>query len=258
VKATILGCGPSGGVPLIGGVWGACDPNEPRNRRNRASIVVQHQDTSILVDTSPDLRAQLLSADIKSIDAIIWTHAHADHINGIDDVRALNRLAGRALDGWGSPETLAHIQRSFGYVFEPMAEGRGFYKPALNPREIAGPFVIGAISVMPFDQDHGFSRTLGFRFGPVAYSTDVMQLSDDALDILTGVEIWIVDCFQLGPHRTHANLDQVLTWRDRVRPVLTVLTHMDSSLDYHDLARRLPDNVVPAHDGLIVEAKSQI
>ncbi len=258
MKVTILGCGPSGGVPLIGGVWGACDPSEPRNRRTRASIVVQHQDTAILVDTSPDMRAQLLSADIKSVDAIVWTHAHADHINGIDDVRSLNRLAGHALDGWGSSATLAHIQRSFGYVFEPMAEGRGFYKPALNPREINGPFVIGAIPITPFDQDHGFSRTLGFRFGSVAYSTDVMQLSDDALDILAGVEIWIVDCFQLGPHRTHATLDQALAWRERVRPALTVLTHMDSSLDYRDLARRLPDGVIPAHDGLIVEAKSQI
>ncbi len=258
MKATILGCGPSGGVPLIGGVWGACDPNEPRNRRSRASIVVQHHDTSVLVDTSPDMRAQLLSADIRSIDAIVWTHAHADHINGIDDVRALNRLAGCTIDGWGNAATLAHIQRSFGYVFEPMVEGRGFYKPGLNPREINGPFTIGAIAITPFDQDHGFSHTLGFRFGPLAYSTDVMRLTDEALDLLAGIDVWIVDCFQMSLHRTHAHLDQVLAWRDRVKPRLTVLTHMDSSLDYHSLAERLPEGVIPAYDGLIVEAESQI
>jgi phosphoribosyl 1,2-cyclic phosphate phosphodiesterase len=254
MKITILGCGPSGGVPRIGNDWGACDPAEPRNRRRRASILVQQDDTTILVDTSPDMRMQLLDAGIGWLDAIIWTHAHGDHLNGIDDVRSVNRAMDRPIDAYATPETLDLIEKRFGHVFQPVVPGKGYYKPTLIRHEVREKFHIGNIEIDPIVQDHGFgTTTLGLRFGRAAYSTDVVNLSEAALDQLSDLDLWIVDCLGDTPHPTHAHLDQVLAWRERVKPRQMILTHMDIGLDYQTLRQKLPAGMVPAYDGLALE-----
>ena len=251
---TVLGCGTSGGVPLIGNDWGLCDPTEPRNRRRRVSILVEQGGTTLLVDTSPDMRAQLLDANVQSLSAVLWTHAHADHMNGIDDLRSVNRMMKAPLNVWGDAATLAHVRRSFGYVFEPMSSKTDFfYKPLLIPNEIDGPFKIGPIPVLPFTQDHGFGHTLGFRFGPIAYSTDVVRLDDAAFEALAGVDVWIVDCLREDPAPTHSHLARTLEWINRVKPRRAILTHMGEKLCYVDLLKRLPAGVEPGYDGLILD-----
>jgi phosphoribosyl 1,2-cyclic phosphate phosphodiesterase len=244
-------------VPLIGNDWGACNPDNPRNRRLRVSILVEKGQTRLLVDTSPDLRQQLLAADVARLEAVLFTHAHADHVNGIDDLRAVNRRIRAPLDIYGSAETIQDLRRRFDYVFEGVRPGHGYYKPVLVPHEATGPFTVGEIDVVPFEQDHGFSATTGFRFGPVGYSTDVVRLSETALALLEGMELWIVDCLRYEPHETHSNLETALGWIDRVKPRRTVLTHMNYTVDYDDLAARLPAGVVPAHDGMVLEVLDQ-
>ncbi|HEV7995415.1 MAG TPA: MBL fold metallo-hydrolase [Stellaceae bacterium] len=253
MKVTILGCGASTGVPAIGPDWGRCDPCDPRNRRRRASVLVEIGPVSILIDTSPDLREQLIDARVGRLDAVVMTHAHADHLHGIDDLRALNRLMGQEIPLWADTKTLAEIRRRFGYVFDPPSEPGRFYKPCLVAHEISGPFAIDGIEITPFAQDHGFSTTLGFRIGPMAYSTDVVELDDTAFAALAGVELWIVDCFRRAPHPTHSHLDKTLGWIARVGPRRAVLTHMEQSLDYRELCAELPAGVEPGQDGLVIE-----
>ncbi len=249
----MLGCGSSGGVPLLGPDWGHCDPINPKNRRRRVSVLVEEGDTAILLDTSPDLRAQLLDARVQRLDAVVWTHHHADHMNGIDDLRPLNRLMKAPIDVYGSASTLAHIRQSFGYVFEPVAPDAVFYKPYLVPHEITGPFRVGGLTVTPFQQDHGFSTTLGFRIGDFAYSTDVKSLDEQAFAALAGVELWIVDCLRDAPHPTHSHFAQTMDWIRRVKPRRAVFTHMNHEADYQTWAMRLPPGVEPGYDGLAIE-----
>jgi phosphoribosyl 1,2-cyclic phosphate phosphodiesterase len=253
MRVTVLGCGPSTGVPVIGGNWGSCDPNDPRNRRRRVSVLVEVGGVVILIDTSPDLREQLLDAGVTRIDAVVMTHAHADHLHGIDDLRSVNRLMRSAIPLYANARTLAEIGSRFGYVLKPVEEPGRFYKPTLVPYEIAGPFEIHGISVLPFVQDHGFSATLGFRIGGFAYSTDVTELDDNAFAALEGIELWIVDCLRREPHPTHSHLAKTLSWIARVRPRHAVLTHMDQSLDYRELCAELPNGVEPGYDGLVID-----
>jgi phosphoribosyl 1,2-cyclic phosphate phosphodiesterase len=255
MRVTILGCGPSGGVPLIGNDWGECDPANPRNRRRRASILIEHQGAQILVDASPDMRLQLLDAGIARLDAILFTHAHADHCHGIDEVRALNRAMGQAIAIYAAPATLAELKQRFGYIFRPSdpAAGAVFYKPSLVPTAIEGPFEVIGVRAVPFAQNHGFSTTLGFRFGALGYSTDVVSLDDAAFAALEGVEIWIVDCYRRTPHPTHSHLARTLEWIARVKPKRAILTHMDVQLDYETLRGALPAGVEPAYDGMVIE-----
>ena len=256
MKAVILGCGGAAGVPSISTGWGRCDPSNPRNRRLRPSIIVETASTRILVDSSPDLREQLLAADIRHLDAILFTHSHADHVHGIDDLREVNRAMGRAIPAHGDPDALAEIKARFGYAFTPLAEGSdNIYKPLLDAHEIKGHFQIGDIPVTPFVQDHGFSETLGFRFGSLAYSTDVVNLPDSAFHVLAGVDVWIVGCLTDHDHPTHAHVDKALAWIERVKPKRAIITHMSSRLDYDSLSARLPDHVRPAHDGLVIETE---
>lgn len=235
MRVTMLGCGGSGGVPLVGGAWGVCDPQEPRNRRRRVSILVEQGGTTLIVDTSPDFRQQMLDADVRRLDAVLYTHAHADHVHGLDDLRSLNRALKAPIPVYADPVTLKELGRRFDYAFRALEPGSSnYYKPTLDARTIDGPFRVGAIDVQPIDQDHGYSRTLGFRFGPVAYSTDVVRLDDAAFALLAGVDVWIVDCLREEPHPTHSHLEQTLAWIARVRPKRAILTHMSEQLDYRD------------------------
>ncbi len=172
MKVTVLGCGPSWGVPAIGPDWGECDPTEPRNRRTRASLLIENRGSVLLIDMAPDLRQQLLKAGTTRIDAVLLTHAHADHLHGIDDLRRFNQLTGQAIPLYGMPDTLAEVQDRFGYALRPPMPGRPLYRPALAPVPITGPFTAAGLAVVPFAQSHGYSTTLGFRIGPVGYSTD--------------------------------------------------------------------------------------
>lgn len=253
MKVTMLGCGASWGVPAIGPDWGRCDPKEPRNRRRRCSLLVESGGAVILIDTAPDLREQLLDAGAARIDAVLLTHPHADHLHGIDDLRMVNRLNGKAIPLFASAATLASVERRFGYVLEPGVPGRPLYKPSLTPHAIGGPFTAAGMPVVPFPQDHGHSTTLGFRIGNMAYSTDVTRLGEDAFAAVDGVELWIVDCLRREPHPTHSHVAKSLAWIARVKPRRAVLTHMDQSLDYRELGSELPEGVEPGYDGLTIE-----
>lgn len=253
MKATILGCGASWGVPAIGPDWGRCDPNEPRNTRKRCSLLVESRGKALLIDTSPDLRQQLLEADTGRLDAVILTHAHADHLHGIDDIRIVNRLIGGPLPLYATADTLAEVDRRFGYALKPPVPGRPLYRPALIAQPITGPFAAAGMPVETFVQDHGHMTTLGVRIGPLAYSTDVVELDDKAFETLAGTQLWIVDCMRREPHPTHSHLAKTLGWIERVRPRHAVLTHMDQSLDYRTLAAELPAGVEPGYDGLVIE-----
>jgi phosphoribosyl 1,2-cyclic phosphate phosphodiesterase len=257
MKITILGCGGASGLPSINVGWGKCDPANPRNRRRRQSILVEEGPTAILVDTSPDLRDQLLDAKVRRLDAVLYTHAHADHLHGIDDIREINRAMNGPVACYGTAETLHHIQARFDYVFKDAGHGeamRVVFRPWLVPHEIDGPFRVGAIAIDHFTQDHGFGQvTTGFRFGSAAYSTDVHELPEPSLAKLAGLDLWVVGCLSDKPHETHANVDKVLGWADRLRPKLTVLVHLGPRLDYATLAAELPDGVVPAYDGMVLE-----
>jgi phosphoribosyl 1,2-cyclic phosphate phosphodiesterase len=253
MRVTVLGCGASWGVPAIGPDWGRCDPADPRNRRRRGSLLVESRGRALLIDTSPDLREQLLDAGVARIDAVLLTHAHADHLHGIDDLRMVNKLIGRAIPFHAMAIALAEARQRFDYAFAPPAPGKPLYRPALTPHEIVGPFAAAGMSVVPFLQDHGYSTTLGFRIGPVAYSTDVTTLDDHAFRILADVELWVVDCLRREPHPTHSHVAKTLAWIERVRPRRAVLVHMDQSLDYRELSAELPEGVEPGRDGLTIE-----
>jgi len=260
IRVTLLGTGGSAGVPMIGGLdgtgdWGACDPAEPRNRRMRTSIAIAVGDATLLVDTGPDMRTQLLAAGIARVDAILYTHAHADHITGLDDVRILNRVLGRPIQAFGTEDTLADIAGRFPYAFRPWRPP-GFYRPVIDPVVVAPDSDIApaGVAVRLFEQDHGLVRTLGLRIGGFGYSTDVVRLDDRAFDVLAGVDTWVVGCFQRGPHNTHARLDEVLRWVARLRPRRTILTHMGTDLDWAWMQANLPDGVEPGFDGQVIDA----
>jgi phosphoribosyl 1,2-cyclic phosphate phosphodiesterase len=254
MKAIILGSGGASGVPAVASGWGECDPTDPHNRRRRPSILVEDGDCQILVDTSPDLRAQLLDANVRRLDAVLFTHDHADHLNGIDDLREINRAMKGPLAIWAHQDVLDTIGRRFAYVLEPLAaNATSIYKPILLPHTITGPFTVGPLTIQALDQDHGYGRTLGFRFGALAYSTDVVDLPEDSLRQLEGIDTWIVGCLGAQPHPTHAHVDKVLGWAERIKPRRTVITHMGPRLDYATLKARLPAHVEPAYDGMIIE-----
>jgi phosphoribosyl 1,2-cyclic phosphate phosphodiesterase len=264
LEIRILGCGSSGGVPRLGGAdetgfWGACDPANPKNRRRRCSLLVRRRsadgETRILVDTSPDMREQLLDARIARLDGILITHDHADQLHGMDDLRVITLHNRARLDVWSDATTMTGIMRRFGYCFvQPPGSD---YPPILNAHEIPEPFAAfpiagpgGVVPVHPFGQRHGNIRSLGFRFGPVAYSPDVDALDEAAFAVLAGVECWIVDALRYTPHPSHAHLARTLEWIARVKPRRAILTNMHVDLDYETLVRELPAGVEPGFDGM--------
>lgn len=252
MKVTVLGCGTSSGVPRIGGDWGACDPGNPRNRRRRVSILVEHDDTAIVIDTGPDFRAQMLDAGVKRLDAVLLTHDHADHSHGIDDLRQFYHLSGAPVPCFASAATWAVLKARFAYIFA----GTAHYPPTAIARPLPPRLTIGGLTITPFDQDHGAVVSTGFRIdaggASMAYSTDVKALPLAAHPALKGLDLWIVDALRERPHPTHSHLSQTLAWIAMFRPAHAVLTHMDQSLDYAMLTATLPAGVEPGYDGLVV------
>ncbi|HBM91234.1 MAG TPA: MBL fold metallo-hydrolase [Rhodospirillaceae bacterium] len=252
MKITILGCGGAGGVPLIGGNWGDCDPNNPKNARTRVSLKIEEGGTTLLVDTSPDLREQLLKAGLDDLTAILYTHEHADHTHGIDNIRSINWLTGHTVPLYADARTMQELKKRFDYIFEPMKAAR-FMKPSIEPHVINGPLQFETIKALSFSQQHGDAFSLGYRFNDFGYSTDVSALDEKAFEILEGVKVWVVGAIREKPHAKHANLETVLSWIERIKPARAYLTHMDHSMDYDTLMRRLPDGVEPAYDGLEID-----
>jgi phosphoribosyl 1,2-cyclic phosphate phosphodiesterase len=252
VKVRILGCGTSSGVPRVGNDWGDCDPSNSRNRRRRASILVEHRDARILVDTGPDLREQLLDAEVRDVDAVIWTHDHADHCHGIDDLRQLYHARGAPVAGYARRDTLDTLRLRFAYAFE----GKGGYPPVVEANLLPDRLDVRGIAVRVVDQPHGRISSAGLRFDAagvsIGYATDFNVLTDDMIGLFEGVDLWIVDALRHRPHPTHPHLAQALQWIARIAPRRAVLTHMDQSMDYAALVATLPDGVEPGYDGLEV------
>lgn len=250
MKVRILGCGTSSGVPRVGNDWGQCDRNEPRNRRRRASILVGYGETRILVDTSPDLREQLLDADVSDIEAVIWTHDHADHCHGIDDLRQLYFSRRRPVAGYARDHALDLLQRRFGYAFE----GKGGYPAVVEANLLPTHINLGGVSVRAVDQPHGPITSAGLRFEAggvsVGYSTDFNALTDDMAAMFEGLDLWVVDALRRRPHPTHPHLADTLEWIRALAPKRAILTHMDNSMDYGTLAAELPAGVEPGYDGM--------
>jgi phosphoribosyl 1,2-cyclic phosphate phosphodiesterase len=251
-QVTILGCGASGGVPRIGNDWGTCDPAESRNRRLRSSIVVEQGSTRVLVDTTPDLRQQLLAADISEFNAVLYTHAHADHSHGIDDMRTLLRINHHAYPVYASAATYKMLKRNFAYAF---ATEDKLYEPFYLDTEIDGPFQVADMEIRPYEQDHGHMPSTGFRIGGVAYSTDLINLPEQAMATLQGVDTLIVQALRPAAHPTHANLDKALEWIGQIKPRRAILTHMNHQMDYRTLCNELPEGVEPAYDGMVIEVE---
>lgn len=255
MRVTVLGCGGSTGVPFIGCDCGVCRSDDPRNKRTRVSVLVEAGGSNLLIDTSPDLRQQALRENIRSLDAVLYTHDHADHLHGIDEMRSFNYLADDSIPVYGDAATLAELKQRFPYAFLPRPEGI-WYRPSLTPRAIPEPlaeFEAAGVKVRPVEQRHGKHRTLGFRIGGFAYSTDCNELPDATLEALQGLEVWLVDCLRPTPSPSHAHLELTLRWIEQVKPKLAVLTHMSHDFDYDSLLNSLPKNVIPAHDGLVLE-----
>ncbi len=258
LRVTILGCGGSDGVPMLGGPggrgdWGECDPSNPKNRRTRASIHVAADDIGLLIDTSPDLRDQLIANGIDRVTHVAYTHDHADHTHGINELRRLARHGNvRRIPVHADAATMGLLRQRFAYAFEqPMGSP---YPPILDPHLIEGPFRLGDTTILPFVQEHGFGQTtLGFRIGDFAYSTDTIGFSGDSLGALEGLRVWVVDCVGVKRHPTHAWWDLTLGWIERLKPKRAILTHMGASLDYEITRRRCPPGVEPGYDGMIIE-----
>jgi len=258
LRFTILGCGSSGGVPRPALGWGDCDPNNPKNRRRRTSLLVERRAaagvTRVLVDTSPDLREQLIDAEVDWLDGVLYTHEHADHTHGIDDLRALFMRRRRPIDVYLDEPTAAVIRPRFRYCFEtPPGSG---YPPIVTERRMTAerPVTIdgqgGPIVALPFAQDHGDIPSLGFRFGSLAYSADLNGLPAASIALLADLEVWIVDALRYRPHPSHFSLDDALRWIERLKPRRAILTNLHSDLDYKVLRGKLPAHVEPAFDGM--------
>jgi phosphoribosyl 1,2-cyclic phosphate phosphodiesterase len=253
MKVTILGSGTSSGVPRVGNDWGECDPSNPRNRRRRVSILVSHHKARILVDTGPDLREQLLDANVTGVDGVIWTHDHADHCHGIDDLRQLYHARGQPVAGYARLETLESLKHRFAYAFD----GKSGYPAVAEGHLLPDHMNLNGISVQVVDQPHGDITTAGLRFDAgghsVVYSTDFNELTPEMEIRFHGVDLWIVDSLRRRPHPTHPHLDLALDWIARLQPKRALLTHLDNSMDYDTLVAELPAGVEPAYDGMEIE-----
>lgn len=262
LRCTILGCGSSGGVPRLsdipGGTWGDCDPNNPKNRRTRCSLLVErigpNGTTRVLIDSSPDLRTQLLNAGIGHLDAVAYTHAHADHVHGIDDLRMIVFNMKKRVPVWADKATLDALIARFGYVFvQPPGSD---YPPILDIHRIDGPVQVegagGPLTLTPFEVTHGRIDALGFRINDIAYLPDVSAIPEDVWPQLEGLHTWIVDALRRTPHPSHSHLEQTLGWITRAAPKNAVITNMHIDLDWATVQAETPDHITPAFDGMTV------
>ncbi len=261
LRATILGCGSSGGVPRVGGDWGVCDPSNRKNRRRRCSLLLQQSEagsqTNILIDTSPDMREQMLSADVRHIDGVWYTHEHADHTHGIDELRGYFLNQRKRIPVWADSATGSMLMTRFAYCVV-QAPGSD-YPPILDLNNIvpgralqsggAGGFITG----LPFELKHGNIRALGFRIGGLAYTPDVSDIPDQSREALTGLDTWIVDALRPKLHPSHFSLAETLSWIERLKPKRAILTNMHLDLDYATLKAELPPHVEPAFDGMTID-----
>lgn len=259
LRFTILGCGSSGGVPRLGGHWGNCDPSNPRNRRRRCSMLVERITpdgrTRVLIDTSPDMRQQLLDAGVGQLDGVVWTHAHADHVHGIDDLRMIVINQRRMLDIWADDATWADLSTRFAYAFQTPPGSS--YPPILSRHSLSGPVKVegagGPITVHPIRVGHGEIEALGLRIGGLAYMPDVNVIPPDAQALLSDLDVWVLDALRRTPHPSHLSLSESLAWIDRMKPRRGILTNMHLDLDYATVMAETPETVVPAHDGMTIE-----
>ena len=259
LRFTILGCGSSGGVPRLGGHWGNCDPSNPRNRRRRCSMLVERITpdgrTRVLIDTSPDMRQQLLDAGVGQLDGVVWTHAHADHVHGIDDLRMIVINQRRMLDIWADDATWADLSTRFAYAFQTPPGSS--YPPILSRHSLSGPVKVegagGPITLHPIRVGHGEIEALGLRIGGLAYMPDVNVIPPDAQALLSDLDVWVLDALRRTPHPSHLSLSESLAWIDRMKPRRGILTNMHLDLDYATVMAETPETVVPAHDGMTIE-----
>lgn len=252
MKLRILGSGTSSGVPRIGNDWGDCDPTNPKNRRTRASVLVSTATTRILIDTSPDMRAQLLGADVDALDAVIWTHDHADHCHGIDDLRQVMHASGEPVRGLARPFTREQLEQRFAYAFH----GRAGYRATVAMEPLPDSILIGDIRVTVADQPHGGITSAGLRFDSndksIGYATDFHEMTNAMRALYSGLDLWVVDALRRAPHPTHPDLAAVLGWVGELAPRRTALVHMDTTMDYAELCAALPPGVEPGYDGMEV------
>lgn len=253
MKIRILGCGTSFGVPRIGPDWGECDPSQPRNRRLRSSILVESSGERLLVDCGPDLREQLLAAEVAEIHHLIVTHDHADHCHGLDELRPIAQRLGRPIPLHARSDVIARLKERFGYAFS----GAIFYAPLVEPAPIDAQLTFGNARTRFVDQPHGKMTSVGLRIDEsdrsLVYAIDFNEMSDEMAELYEGADILVCDCLQRRPHPTHAHLDAVLAWARDLKAGQLYLTHMNNSMDYETLAAELPDWAAPAHDGLEIE-----
>ena len=258
LKITLLGCGSSGGVPRLGEKWGACDPLNPKNRRQRCSALIEKKNTKgttrVLIDTSPDMRDQLLNAGIGELDAVLYTHAHADHVHGLDDLRMIVINMRKRLPVWADAATKADLISRFGYAFETPKGSN--YPPILEINDIDGPFKIegagGPLSFVPLEVNHGNIDALGFRVADIAYLPDVFEIPEYTWEKLMNLQLWVVDALRYEPHPSHSHLERTLKWIERAKPERSIITNMHVDLDFETLYHELPINVEPAFDMLSI------
>jgi phosphoribosyl 1,2-cyclic phosphate phosphodiesterase len=261
MRFTLLGTASSAGVPRVGPVWGNCDPANPRNRRRRCGLLVdrfgKRGRTTVLVDTPPDLREQLLGASVVTLDGVLFTHDHADHTHGIDDLRGVFFNRKQRVPVWADAATRKTLEARFEYCF--VQRPGSLYPPILQMYDIRPPEPVridgagGTIEVVPVVQEHGDAPSLGFRFGNVAYSPDISGVPESSIPLLEGLDLWIVDALRQAPHPSHFSVGQAVAWTQRLGVRRAILTHMTVELDYETLRRQLPPNVEPGYDGMVVE-----
>jgi len=255
MKVTLLGCGPSGGVPLVGCQCSVCQSEQPYNKRLRASIFIETEQARLLIDSSPDLRQQMLANGLTQADALLYTHGHADHTHGVDDLRAINYHRNAPLPIYGTAEFIEEFQMRFSYAFGTKPPWAGWTRPNLLPNVIEeyGEISINGLCVSHFLQCHGKGKSLGYRIGNFAYSTDVDNFPEQSLQLLESLDVWVVDCLRTQPAPTHAHLERSLAWIAQLKPKRAILTHMSHDLDYDSLRSMLPPHIEPAYDGMVIE-----
>lgn len=258
MKITILGCGHSLGVPVIGCDCAVCKSDNPKNRRMRVSVAVEVAGKTLIIDTSPDFREQMLLNNIKKIDAVLYTHDHADHAHGIDDLRSFNFLQDSTIPIYGNNATISSLQKRFAYTFMPRPAQNAMFRPSLTANiipdgDVVSEFIIENIQIIAFEQQHGKIKSIGYRIGDFAYSTDVDYLPETAFEALKGVKIWVVDCLRYEPSYSHSHLERTLEWIKRVQPKQAILTHTAHEFDYDKLPSELPNGVLMGYDGMVIK-----